>query len=86
MATTGRALYHITIGEKDAWGRGFGGEATRLMLDHAFTSLGLHRIALYVFQFNERAIRAYRRAWASWWRDDHVNRSGGTGIGGTSWP
>ncbi len=58
----GSALYHITIGEKDAWGRGFGGEATRLMLDHAFTSLGLHRIALYVFQFNERAIRAYRRA------------------------
>ena len=31
------------------------------MLDHAFGSLGLHRIALYVFEFNERAIRAYRR-------------------------
>lgn len=75
----GSALYHITIGEKDAWGRGFGGEATRLMLDHAFTSLGLHRIALYVFQFNERAIRAYRRVGfvvegrsrESIWRDGH---------------
>ena len=32
----GSALYHITIGEKDAWGRGYGTEATRLMLDHAF--------------------------------------------------
>jgi hypothetical protein len=31
------------------------------MLDHAFGSLGLHRIALFVFEFNERAIRAYRR-------------------------
>ena len=31
------------------------------MLDHAFGTLGLHRIALYVFEFNERAIRAYRR-------------------------
>jgi hypothetical protein len=31
------------------------------MLDHAFGALGLHRIALFVFEFNERAIRAYRR-------------------------
>ena len=57
----GSALYHITIGEKDAWGHGYGTEATRLMIDHAFGTLGLHRIALYVFEFNERAIRAYQR-------------------------
>jgi RimJ/RimL family protein N-acetyltransferase len=57
----GSALYHITIGEQDAWGHGFGTEATQLMLDHAFGTLGLHRIALYVFEFNERAIRAYQR-------------------------
>lgn len=57
----GSALYHITIGEKDAWGHGYGTEATRMMLDHAFGTLGLHRIALYVFEFNERAIRAYQR-------------------------
>ena len=31
------------------------------MLRHAFDTLGLHRIALYVFEFNERAIRAYQR-------------------------
>jgi RimJ/RimL family protein N-acetyltransferase len=60
-ADNGSALYHITIGEKDAWGRGYGTEATRMMVDHAFGSLGLHRIALYVFEFNERATRAYRR-------------------------
>jgi hypothetical protein len=48
------------------------------MLDHAFGTLGLHRIALYVFEFNERAIRAYRRCGfmvegrsrESIWRDD----------------
>lgn len=57
----GSALYHITIGEKDAWGRGYGTEATMLMLDQAFGTLGLHRIALSVFEFNERAIRSYRR-------------------------
>ncbi len=59
-ADNGSALFHITIGEKDAWGHGFGTEATRLMIDHAFSSLGLHRIALSVFAFNERAIRSYR--------------------------
>jgi len=57
----GSAMYHITIGEKDAWGHGYGTEATRLMVDHAFGTLGLHRIALSVFEFNERAIRAYAR-------------------------
>jgi RimJ/RimL family protein N-acetyltransferase len=73
----GSAMYHITIGEKNAWGHGYGTEATRLMLDHAFGTLGLHRIALTVFEFNERAIRAYRRcgfvvegrARESIWRD-----------------
>jgi len=73
----GSALYHITIGEKDTWGRGHGTEATRLMLAHAFETLGLHRIGLTVFAFNERAIRAYRRcgftiegrARESIWRD-----------------
>jgi RimJ/RimL family protein N-acetyltransferase len=57
----GSALYHITIGEADAWGHGYGTEATRLMLDHAFGTLSLHRIGLFVFEFNERAIRAYQR-------------------------
>ena len=73
----GSAMYHITIGEKDVWGRGYGTEATRLMVDHAFGTLGLHRIALSVFEFNERAIRAYRtcgfvvegRSRESVWRD-----------------
>jgi RimJ/RimL family protein N-acetyltransferase len=58
----GSALYHITIGEKAAWGRGFGTEATQLMLAHAFTRLGLHRVGLSVFSFNERAIRSYLKA------------------------
>jgi RimJ/RimL family protein N-acetyltransferase len=58
----GSALYHITIGEKDVWGQGYGTEATDLMLEHAFTSLGLHRVSLSVFAFNERAIRSYEKS------------------------
>ncbi len=57
----GSALFHITIGERDCWGRGYGSEATALMLEHAFGTLRLHRVALSVFAFNERAIRAYRK-------------------------
>ncbi len=76
-ADNGSALFHITIGEKDAWGRGFGTESTRLMIDHAFGALGLHRVGLTVFAFNDRAIRSYRsvgfvvegRARESIWRD-----------------
>ena len=57
----GSTVYHITIGERDAWGRGYGTEATELMLAHAFTQLALHRVALTVFEFNSRAIRAYEK-------------------------
>lgn len=42
-------------------GRGYGAEATRLVLDHAFGAVGVHRVHLEVFTFNERAIRCYRR-------------------------
>lgn len=75
--SNGSVLYHITIGERDAWGHGYGTEATRLMVDHAFGSLHLHRVSLAVFEFNERAIRSYAsvgfvvegRAREAIWRD-----------------
>ena len=60
-ADNGSVLFHITIGEADAWGKGYGTEATELMLAHAFTRLPLHRVALTVFDFNTRAIRAYEK-------------------------
>lgn len=61
-ADNGSVLFHITIGERDAWGRGFGTEAARLMLWLAFERMDLHRVGLSVFAFNERAIRSYRKA------------------------
>jgi diamine N-acetyltransferase len=56
------AEFGILIGEKDCWGRGYGTEATALMLDYGFNGLGLHNIMLRVFSYNERGIRAYTRA------------------------
>ena len=58
----GSVLFHISIGEPDAWGQGYGTEATQLMLGLAFDRIGLHRVGLSVFSFNKRAIRAYQKA------------------------
>jgi diamine N-acetyltransferase len=60
--TNRTATFGILIGEKDCWGKGYGTETARLMLDYGFTLLGLHNIMLSVDSYNERAIRAYRRA------------------------
>lgn len=56
------AEFGIAIGEADARGRGYGTETTRLMLDYAFTALGLHSVMLTVYPFNHAAIRAYEKA------------------------
>ena len=56
------AEFEIMIGEKDHWGKGYGTEVTKLMLDYGFTCLGLHNIFLWVNDANERGIGAYHRA------------------------
>ena len=56
------AEFYITIGDKESWGKGYGTEVTRLMLDYGFNCLGLHNINLWVYATNERGIRAYKRA------------------------
>jgi RimJ/RimL family protein N-acetyltransferase len=56
------ATYGLMIGEMDCWGKGYGTETTRLMLDYGFTMLRLHNIMLIVDRDNERAVRAYTRA------------------------
>lgn len=56
-----RARFAIGMFSPDFIGRGLGSEATRLVLGHAFTDLGLHRVDLRVLAENEIARRAYRR-------------------------
>jgi hypothetical protein len=51
----------ILLGEKDTWGHGYGPEALRLLLDHAYRDLGLTQISLCVHATNARAIRAYEK-------------------------
>lgn len=56
------ATFSISIDEPTCRGRGYGSEATRLMLDYAFTALGLHSLLLTVYEFNLAGLRAYRKA------------------------
>lgn len=51
----------VVIGEKAYWGLGYGSDAIRTLLRFAFDEMNLHRVHLRVFDFNERAIRCYRR-------------------------
>lgn len=55
------ATYGIAIADPDARGQGYGREATELILRFGFEELNLHRIQLWVFSYNERAIRMYRQ-------------------------
>ena len=57
----GSALYHITIGEKDAWGHGYGTEATAADdRPRVRRRSGCTGSRSSVFAFNERAIRSYQ--------------------------
>src|SRR3989344_3663971 len=38
------AEYAIIIGDKGSWGKGVGKDASRLIIDHGFRALNLHRI------------------------------------------
>lgn len=50
----------VVIGEKDAWGKGYGTEAGNLLLDYVFNRLGFHRVSIGVVGFNRRALRFWR--------------------------
>jgi len=57
----GRAELGIAIGEKDCWGRGYGTDAIRRVLRHAFGELGLRRVWLITDADNARGIRCYEK-------------------------
>lgn len=74
---TGRYLGEIVLNDLDednaamnvrialvpgAPGGGYGTEAMRAVVDHAFDAIGLHRVQLDVYAFNPRAIRSYEKA------------------------
>ncbi len=58
--TAHRCELGITIGDKEHWGRGYGRDAVRLLLDYAFRLRNVRRVWLTTHAANERALRCYR--------------------------
>jgi RimJ/RimL family protein N-acetyltransferase len=55
------AEFHIFIGDRKSWGRGYGTLATNLMVQYAFKELHLQSIYLNVKKRNTAAIHAYKK-------------------------
>ena len=47
----------LIIGYKVAWGKGYGTEACKLIIDHGFNALNLHRITCGTFSTNVEMMR-----------------------------
>jgi RimJ/RimL family protein N-acetyltransferase len=56
-----QAQFGVFIGGPEEWGKGYGTEATELMVGYGFETLNLNRIWLHVFEDNLRAIRVYEK-------------------------
>ncbi|RZL36659.1 MAG: N-acetyltransferase, partial [Pedobacter sp.] len=56
-----KGSFHIFIGEKEFWGKGIAQQATQLILNYAFTELGLQQIDLEVNVANLPAIAVYKK-------------------------
>jgi RimJ/RimL family protein N-acetyltransferase len=50
----------IIIGERDAWGKGYGKGVGHLLLNYAFEHLGFHRVSIGVVGFNKSALRFWK--------------------------
>jgi RimJ/RimL family protein N-acetyltransferase len=55
------AFLAIGIGDPHFWGKGYGTDAMKLLMQYAFQELGLYRVGLNVISANERAMRLYER-------------------------
>jgi RimJ/RimL family protein N-acetyltransferase len=55
------ATFGIAIGERDYWSKGYGTEASVLLIGYGFRQLNLHRISSDVFDFNERSLKLHKK-------------------------
>lgn len=86
LDTDNRACgFRISLIGPRAFGRGYGTEATRLIVEHAVETVGVNRIELEVFDFNPRARHVYEKVgfvyegtkrqalrWDGEWVDTHM--------------
>ncbi len=54
--------FRIALSSAGVFGKGYGSEATKAVVDYGLEVVGLHRISLEVVDFNTRAQRVYTKA------------------------
>lgn len=59
--TNRAANFRIALASETLFGKGYGTEATRLVVEYGLRTLDLHRIELEVFDFNPRAQHVYEK-------------------------
>lgn len=55
-----RAKMGISI-DKSHWGKGYGTEDTVLALNYLFNTLNMHRVEVWVIEFNERSLHLFEK-------------------------
>jgi len=53
--------FGIVIGDKDYWGKKFGSDTINAIIRFVFDKLNLLKIKLFVYEYNSRAIKAYKK-------------------------
>lgn len=59
--THSEAWVGIVIGERDHWGKGYGTDAMRLIVQYGFVEANLRRISLALHSYNPRALKSYEK-------------------------
>jgi diamine N-acetyltransferase len=54
-------VFYLALYDPEEWSRGYGGEASRMMVDYGFDILNLNRIQLHVSCENDHAVAAYKK-------------------------
>ena len=56
------SVFYIAIYNPDFWSKGYGKEATKLILHFSFNTLNLNRVQLHVAKNNVKGVKAYQNA------------------------
>ncbi len=57
----GDAWVYIVVGDRDYWGKGYGTDAMRSIVQYGFVELNLRRITLGLHSYNPRALKSYEK-------------------------
>ncbi len=51
----------IMIGKRECWGKGYGSDALKTLMRHAFGELAMERLFLHTLELNTRAFECFKR-------------------------